>query len=104
MEKYRALVYTENNRVKFLGSKFRKRRMGMNNRWKLDLKLLMWKWGCEDREEVKVEIIGWTGNLKNRDNVKKSDQPDSNQWPKDLLQHDHSSVGSAEDCCVAANP
>ncbi len=32
MEKYRALVYTENNRVKFLGSKFRKRRMGMNNR------------------------------------------------------------------------
>lgn len=29
MEKYRALVYTENNGVKFLGSKFRKRRMGM---------------------------------------------------------------------------
>lgn len=32
MEKYRALVYTENNGVKFLSSKFRKRRMGMNNR------------------------------------------------------------------------
>lgn len=29
MEKYRALVYTKNNGVKFLGSKFRKRRMGM---------------------------------------------------------------------------
>ena len=32
MEKYRALVYNKNNGVKFLGSKFSKRRMGMNNR------------------------------------------------------------------------
>ena len=32
MEKCQRFVYTENNGVKFFGSKFRKRRMGMNNR------------------------------------------------------------------------